>query len=194
MRKYLLLITIFAIVTSISRPVFAKGPADFLMIYNGPYLMHMTQSSVTIMWETHMKCGSEVLYGTEYPPTQSVSKDEKVKIHEIKLEGLSPQTKYFYQVRSKCSGIKIKSGVFKFETAVNNDSAFSYAVISDNQDRPWVFKRIAENIYAERPNFVLDVGDVVSHGPFKYQWHERFFSSCKKPDGQSPGLGRDRKP
>jgi predicted phosphodiesterase len=176
------IVWLFVILTAFVCPInsaTAKGPLDFFMIYNGPYLMHTTKTSVTVMWETHTKCGSEVLYGTEFPPIKSSAKDEKVKIHEVKLEGLTPQTKYFYQVRSKCAGVEIKSGVFKFETAVNDDSAYSFGVISDNQDRPWIFNQIAENIYAERPNFVLDVGDVVSYGSFKYQWHERFFHPAR---------------
>ncbi len=178
---------ILAVIFSALMLIVMHGPAYGLELggvggmVNGPYLMDSTQTSMTIMWETSGQGDSEVIYGLECPLSESVKIDEKVRIHEVKLSGLAPETNYFYQVRSQCgSGKAIKSRVFTFKTAVREDSAFSFVVLGDNRTRFWLFKRIMDRAYAERPEFVLNVGDVVTNGLKKRQWHREFFGPAGK--------------
>jgi len=47
---------------------------------------------------------------------------------------------------------------------VRPDSPFAFVVISNSQENPEVVKKIATMAYAQRPNFTLHCGDLVSDG------------------------------
>ncbi len=154
-------------------------------IIAGPYLQHVTQTSMVIMWETNVAATSTVKFGKarfvpapgrnkpepKAPLDRVVSLDKMINIHEVRLENLEAQTDYFYQVLSVSKDGKIlESDVFIFQTAVREDSPFAYVVMGDNRTYPDRFKKLTDMAYAERPNFVINVGDVVSDGKVKEQW------------------------
>jgi predicted phosphodiesterase len=56
-----------------------------------------------------------------------------------------------------------------------------FALIGDTQRNnrtPWAWSKIAEKVWADRPNFVVLAGDLVDKGLIKEQWTDMFF-----PDG-----------
>lgn len=172
--------------------VFAEEGAKIIA---GPYLQHVTQTSMVIMWETDVPATSTVKFGKARfvpapgrnkpeptaPLDQLVSSDKMTNIHEIHLENLEPQTDYFYQVVSVGrDGQVLKSEIFIFQTAVLKDSPFAYVVMGDNRTYPERLKKLTEMAYAERPNFVLNVGDVVSNGKVKEQWITQFLAPASE--------------
>ncbi len=159
-------------------------------IIAGPYLQHVTKTSITIMWETDTPSLSMVRFGksrflpkgkNSAPLDQQVSSTETNTIHELVLNNLEPQTDYFYQVHSHNNGKQgVESKVLTFQTAVKDTSPFAYVVMGDNRTYPERFKKLAEKAFAERPNFVLNVGDVVSNGANKKEWITEYLAPASE--------------
>ncbi|MCV6630359.1 MAG: metallophosphoesterase, partial [Flavobacteriaceae bacterium] len=96
------------------------------------------------------------------------------------LDNLLPETNYFWQVISKTqSGTTITSEIYTFKTVVNDDSAFSFALVGDaqcNRKTPWAWKVISNLVWKDRPSFVVNAGDLADWGPNKNEWVEEFLA------------------
>ena len=69
----------------------------------GPYLQDATVNSIVIMWETTNSTDSKVSYGLttalgSEATGSSVTGFLLTKVHNVKVEGLQPDTKYYYSV------------------------------------------------------------------------------------------------
>jgi acid phosphatase type 7 len=147
----------------------------------GPYLQYPTRDSITIMWETPTPSIGVIEYGTSLPLKEKVADDKTVTIHEVTLRDLKPNTKYLYRVTTSDSdGKSVTSELLQFMTAVDEDSAFSFAVIGDTQKNPTMTGQIAKLIWDRHPNFVIHVGDVVDNGPDKKEWVHELFGPCRE--------------
>ncbi len=84
----------------------------------GPYLQLITPTSAIIKWSTTSAQDAVVHYGTSADNLAFVTPDadpsQKLS-HEVKLEGLSPATTYFYAIGSS-SGTPLGSAEFFFKT------------------------------------------------------------------------------
>lgn len=173
--RVVLLLIIITIATAIVVP--AQEAEGELKIITGPYLQHVTQTSIAIMWETNQPSNSVGKYAKHDGVTvleNSVTKEGMTTIHEIVFEGLTPGSSYFYRVISANENEKIRSETYTFKTAVRADSPFAFVVMGDNRTYPERFTRICNAAYAERPDFVINSGDVVSTGGVKDQWIREF--------------------
>ncbi|MEZ4953244.1 MAG: metallophosphoesterase [Saprospiraceae bacterium] len=151
-----------------------------------PYLQFATQHGIYILWETTSPATTLVEYGealvnADKPNlSQTVGLEGTRLLHEVKLDNLKPATKYVYRTRSTTeNGQIIMSEVYTFKTAVNDDDAYFFAFIGDTQqnDRtPWAWGKIAGKVWGERPNFIINAGDLVDMGTRKTDWTEQFFS------------------
>jgi len=137
----------------------------------GPYLQHVTQTSITIMWETTEAAGSRVDYGPTPAFGRSAGSAEPVTIHEVTITGLEPETRYHYRVASGDAS----SEPATFETAIRPDTPFRFCVWGDSQSHPEVFAPIAAAMAKEKPRLAMCVGDSVSEGDNYGQWKERLF-------------------
>ncbi len=71
------------------------GPA----VNRGPYLQLPSQDSMTVQWRTTKATDTVVRYGTDPAYLlQVASSGVKTTEHEIRISGLSPDTRYFYAV------------------------------------------------------------------------------------------------
>ena len=69
------------------------------MTVRGPYLQMTSPDSVTLRWRTDYAVPSVVYYGTSQGFLSMTASDPVSKTdHEVRLTGLSPQTRYFYGV------------------------------------------------------------------------------------------------
>ncbi len=153
----------------------AQIPPQSSIITSGPYLQHATRTGVTILWETKEKASSLVEYGEQTPLTSRISGPADCDMHEVRIENLRAQTNYFYRVISTtASGGESVSDVYSFQTAVEEQTAYAFGVVSDTQTNPPVWGRIAKLVFAERPNFVIHAGDIVGDGPKREQWTDHF--------------------
>lgn len=150
-----------------------------------PYLQYGTRTGMTVMWRTGQPASSTVWYGETERCEQQAEGNGPALIHEVRIEGLQPETQYFYCVESVADdGSVVESDVRTFVTAVNRETPFAFAVISDTQGNPEVSGKIAALAWEQRPSFVLHPGDLVSTGPTDAHWTSHFFP------GMQPLIGR----
>lgn len=166
--------------------VFSQDTLSFIV---KPYMQYSTQSELSILWETTLPASSTVKYGKAAfdvpttPLTEIATLDGQRKMHEVKLEGLSPETNYFWQTISvAANGDTLKSALYSFKTAVKDSSGYAFALVGDSQfnsKTPWAWSVISKEVWKKRPHFVVHAGDLVDWGPKKTDWTEHFF-----PGGQ----------
>src|SRR5918994_2073662 len=70
------------------------GPAFVLE----PYLQFATRTSIVVMCETDRPTSCVVEYGPAFPPERTVEVQNPDTLHEVTLDGLRPNAKYFYRV------------------------------------------------------------------------------------------------
>jgi predicted phosphodiesterase len=176
---------LLVICTLLATSAFGQSEAGFLV---KPYLQFSTQTGMYVLWETKAPATTLVCYGEARLHAQSPSLDQQAglhgtrSMHEVLLPNLKPETNYFWQVTSVTEkGDTLRSPVSTFKTAVQDSSSFMFALIGDTQRNnrtPWAWAKIAEKVWADRPNFVVLAGDLVDKGLIKEQWTDMFF-----PDG-----------
>jgi acid phosphatase type 7 len=166
-----------------------SGPADPAKFVIAPYLQYPTQTSMVVMWETASPGTSVVQYGLTPAEFKRIELKDEATIHEVKIEGLTPETRYVYHVTSKLAdGTTVSSSLLQFMTAVKDDSAFSFSVIGDTQKNPKMTAKIAQVMLDRRPHFVVHVGDVVDNGPDKAEWVYELFGPCAELFSTTPVL------
>jgi len=145
-----------------------------------PYLQYATQNSIRVMCEVNHSSVVTIKYGETSRFTQSVkavSSDQL--LHTAVLDGLKPETGYYYQVLVEEEGREhpLRSDVSSFQTASLPSSPFAFTVMGDTQGNPAVNGQLAKLAWALRPNFLVIPGDLVDDGPIKNQWVNEFFAS-----------------
>ena len=159
----------------------ATGTASAqLEIIKGPYLQHMTQEAVTIMWETDASADATVHYLVD-SQWHSTSGPSGNTIHEVRVSGLSPSQEITYYVESDPDGPgdPVQSTQATFNMAPPTGTPFRLCVWGDNQDRPEVFSQHVAHMIADQPDLLLACGDVVSTGSIYEQWDERFLGPLR---------------
>ena len=78
-------------------------------ISRGPYLQTTTTNSCSIHWRTDVETDSKVSYGLTNSFGNTIVNTAMVKDHSIKIEGLLPNTKYFYRMGS--TAVVLEGGV-----------------------------------------------------------------------------------
>lgn len=64
-----------------------------------PYLQKGTPTSVVVKWRTSTsETGTKINYGTDFNALTSVQSGGAATDHEVELTGLSPNTKYYYEI------------------------------------------------------------------------------------------------
>lgn len=164
----------------------AGGRAAPLSIVTGPYQMNVTQHSITIMWETNRPASSVVEYGVELPAKLRAEGEGESQIHEVTITDLPAETIFFYRVASEAGGEVARSEVHSFMTAVKEGTPFAFAAVGDNRTYPENWRRIADLCYGERPNFVINVGDVCTDGNVYEQWREEWLEPASELMAQVP--------
>lgn len=147
------------------------GHIDDRFFQKLPYLQNPTSSSVLVGWETSVLADSMVEYGPDEHLGSYRSESRRRAIHRIRVEGLQPDTRYFYRVRSNAT----QSDLYGFRTPPEVARPFTFCVIGDTHSRPMA-RRIADNIRKDHPDFVVNVGDAATDGRLYGQWNDYFDS------------------
>lgn len=150
--------------------------AGALEIVVQPYLQYPTQTGITVCWETDQSAASEAAWGKSAAKLNWVPATGDATVHQAVFTGLETDQCYFYQVRSTAAdGTKVESAVLTFQTAVGDESPFSFIVMCDTQANPNELSTLANLAWAQRPHFVMVGGDLVSDGTQKDHWTGHFF-------------------
>ena len=138
----------------------------------GPYLQNPGDSSMTIMWETSSITEGSVLYGLTTAYTDSLA-DTACAMHEVRIEGLSPETRYFYAVRT---GDTLISGPeYHFDTKPLPTTGFRLGIWGDNRTDYVTHERVIDAMMTKNPDLAINVGDVVTAGTVYEQWIREYF-------------------
>ncbi len=143
-----------------------------------PYLHLLSASGVNLLWETDRDATSILRWGPTAELEHTLTFDQAQRLQETTLEGLSPNTNYFYRVTCHSAGLPpLDSGLLTFQTGVNAGEPFRFAILGDTESRPHVNHRLAELIWGERPHFVVNLGDLTDAGmePHRYEWTQEYF-------------------
>ncbi|MBL8814513.1 MAG: metallophosphoesterase [Planctomyces sp.] len=145
-----------------------------------PYLQFGTQTGMTIMWRTKAVGTSVVHFGETAECECEATVAGSSEIHEVRLSELTPETQYFYRTETVLDdGTLVESPVYTFSTAVLKETPFAFAVFGDTQKNPTVSGQLAQMAWAQRPSFLVHVGDLVDQGPTDSHWTEHFFPGMK---------------
>lgn len=148
-----------------------------------PYLQNVTQKSIVIMWETLEQVIGEVSYGESEKMEKSIKETEPVKIHEIEISGLEPGKKYHYQV--KYGNVKLKPSTFK-TAPPDGVNKLRLIVYGDTRSQPDIHRRMVERINEEKPDLIINTGDLVSSGIYYEQWKPQFFMPLSLVSSHTP--------
>ena len=163
-----------------------------------PFLQQATAKSIWVVWETNSGNESRVEFGlspftlTETAAGSAIPNVGGSIIHQTRLTGLQPQTRYYYRVKT---GPAV-SEVFDFKTPAPSDSGYPvrFAVYSDSQIdganpgkhgeivNQGIIDYVSNNygpILSEELDFVLMPGDLVSNGNTHSHWTDHFFAQAK---------------
>lgn len=84
---------------SLALLVLSMLTASAQVVVRGPYLQSPTHNSVILMWRTDAASATRVWYGTSPGNlTQTKVLNNNVKDHILKIDGLQPETRYYYAV------------------------------------------------------------------------------------------------
>ena len=99
--RYIILIFFFSLseLLSVSKAAVSEDEEDSARIIRGPYLQCVSQTGIVIRWRTNLPTSSRVVFGTSISSPDLEKTDRKdTTEHVIRLTGLKPGTKYFYNV------------------------------------------------------------------------------------------------
>lgn len=142
-----------------------------------PYLTFKgdpTRSIVVNWWNPEAEGDSTVLYGpTAAYGSRAEDKTTQTRFHHVELTGLTPGATYHYQVRSS-DGTAGEDNTFSLPEV--DDQDFTFAVSgdtrgnSDADDATLYHPRHRaefDHIASKRPDFVINIGDLVNKGSDK---------------------------
>ena len=150
---------------------------DLFHFTAGPQLNLTTTTSLDLTWETDRPATAVVEWGETAALGKALRLEQGSRLQEATLAGLAPGTPYFYRVTATAAAETIDSGLLTFKTAVGPGQPVRFAVIGDTESRPHVNDRLAKRIWAERPNFVINLGDLTDAGEeaHRYEWTHEYF-------------------
>jgi hypothetical protein len=131
-----------------------------------PYLQNVSQTGVTVMWETAGEFGGHVEYGETIYGNHHRAEFSPAALQQVRIEGLKPGTSYMYRVVLK----GVESPWYSFKTAPANASGVRFAVRADSQSGPPSNERVVMQMARFRPDIVVSVGDVVGSGSNLNEW------------------------
>jgi predicted phosphodiesterase len=151
--------------------VFHCTICEALEIIKGPYLQNVTKTGITVMWETDEVSNSVVYYGPTSQYGSSKTDTSSTSIHEIILDKLDVETTYHYSVKSGT----VSSDDNTFQTAVNDKTPFTFAVLGDNRTVPNIHTQVINSIIQNNPDIVLNSGDIITSDSYS-QFEREFFT------------------
>jgi hypothetical protein len=139
---------------------FSLVPELLANFTRGPFLQSTSPHGTTIVWKTPVAADTAVDYGPTPDLGWSVADSALVTTHAVTLTNLSPDTRYFYRVRSAVGGRTATSPRFSFRT-LKTHGPVRFLALADTGQGTLAQLRLADVLAAAEPDLVLHGGDVV---------------------------------
>lgn len=140
---------------------------DFLLVpelrgnfTRGPFLQNASSRRVQIIWRTLAPADTAVEYGTNSTLGLLFSDSTLATNHVATLTNLTPDSAYFYRVRSSANGQTAVSPVETFRT-LKDSGSLSFVVVGDTGVGSRAQYDIADVMRNAKPDLVLHAGDVI---------------------------------
>lgn len=160
-------------------------PADEGELASPPYLMWVTETEVSVRWETWTPVVGRVDYGPDETLGQTVVEPEPVTSHELRLTGLSPDHLHSYRIVYGGGALPIRT--FYTAPPADGDTPFSFIVWGDNQNGPSTFHSLVSLMAEHDPRFAVSVGDCVQNGT-REEYRDQLFGPMNAFADQVPYL------
>jgi len=170
-----------------------------LPFYILPYLVHVDQTAGRMHWVTQSQQGdvspgkvtlSSAGKTQELNSTvQAIERGTICYLHTVELTGLQPGTRYTYEVT--CED-QIRKGSFTTTADEGYTGRVTFGVTGDTQTESELHRSVAIPMAAEKPDFVIHVGDLTDRGSIWGKWRAEFFdpgSSYMMRGGIVPAVG-----
>jgi predicted phosphodiesterase len=131
-----------------------------------PYLQNVSQTSITIMWQSRIGHAGTL---TLHTSPERVFETDTEPMREVRINGLEPNTRYRFTVES--NGERHEG---EFATAPSSGMPFSFVVFGDSRSNASAHTRVIERIRQEVPDFLLGTGDIVNEGGSESDWSKLF--------------------
>jgi len=152
------------------------------LIVKGPYLQVATPTSMMIKWETNLPSDSKVMYGTNASSLSSNVVNTVATIsHSIQLTGLTPYTKYYYNIGSSTVITQGDTNNYFLTLPVpGTPGNYRFWIVSDcgNASTNQVnCKNAYKNYNGNRPtNGWLHAGDLVYNSGTDSEFNTKYFN------------------
>lgn len=148
----------------------------------GPYLQQPSASQMVIRWRTREKTDAVVSFGTVPGGlNRQVRSSVAVNDHELKIDGLSPATRYYYSIGDSASTIAAGND-FYFVTspAIGSSTATRIWVLGDPGSQSGAGSRAVRDAYASwagsrRADLILMLGDNAYTAGLDHQYQVSVF-------------------
>lgn len=165
----------------------SKAPSDTVHFVVAPYLQFPDADGFRVCLETSLPVVATVEYGEQAPFKEKVSSGRAASFHELNITGLGAGKQGYYRVVCKSeNGRQLETPILPWQTAPVEPVPFSFALIGDTQSNPRATGLVTTQMRAQRPNFVLHLGDVVDDGKDKRMWIEDLFRPSQELFGAVP--------
>jgi len=151
----------------------ATAPSDFnLTVPAHPFdllLARPEKNSITLSVLAYQDTEALIVYGTQPATCTTQTPPQYLKNGtpaEFILRPLQPNTRYYYQFRSRAPGTDpfTSTPEYSFHTARPAGAAFAFTLTADahldSHTTPEVYLRTLSNIRADKPDFHLDLGNL----------------------------------
>ncbi len=148
-----------------------------------PYLQAVEEDGITIMWETVYPSYGKILYGKDDELNNTVIEESiPSTMHEITLSGLDKNSDYKYKVIVG----NLSSKVYSFHTKKSKNDPLKFIVYGDSRSFPKVHEDLVQMMVDEKPDFIINVGDVVTTGAKLNEWIDEHFYPLRHISGDVP--------
>jgi hypothetical protein len=152
-------------------------------------------TGITVLWRTKAPISSVVYYSTDAANLNLKAElDKKVEMHMVELNGLIPNTKYYYRV-----GGQPETAVYSFTTAPIGDSDFTFLIFSDPRQNSGQFslpflvnmpQAMAKTMEAQgiTQAFTICCGDITGEAQNTVTWKSWFDDLTKSGIGSKAAV------
>jgi hypothetical protein len=135
----------------------------------GPYLQHVTASSVVILWET--SDAQPATLHVSGPDLDRTIELDAARRQEVTVDGLAASTRYVYEVKV---GSNTQSGELATAPPDGAPVPITFVVYGDTRSQLESHRRIVARVMTEVPDFLLGTGDMVDEGSKEGEWQDFF--------------------
>ncbi|HOX05079.1 MAG TPA: metallophosphoesterase family protein [Planctomycetota bacterium] len=177
----------------------AAAPAEFAV---EPYVQNPGKTEMTVKWSCRekadfkLRCGTGEKLDREFAPGEprevlwkdwpggqrpadaaadaKPTEEFRAYIYQAVLTGLAPGTAYRYEVSS---GAVRAGGTFR--TFPEKPGPFTFIAYGDNRSDPEAHRRVTSGFAAQKPEFIIHTGDMVTNGTYP-EWEKEFFAPLRE--------------